>query len=156
MRLALGQTSCSRTLNLVVTGGTLLGCQALGHDFGVGWRNSAAALAGLLLGVGGAVVHATIGAASGLLLMVARLLNVDICDTAATSAVLVVLGYGFVLVGRFGVLGDDVPSVEEAGDKAENAEQDVDERVGAADTALDPDYFYWLVSKLRAGSKYSR
>ena len=62
-------------------------------------------------------------------------LDVDICD-AATFAV---LRQRFVLVRRFGELGDDVPRVDEAGQKAENTEQDVDDGVSAADTALDPD-----------------
>lgn len=50
-----------------------------------------------------------------------------------------VLVDGLVLVGGLGVLGDDVPGVQEAGDVAEDAEEDVDERVGAADSTLDPD-----------------
>lgn len=51
-----------------------------------------------------------------------------------------VVGYGlvFVVVG-FGVEGDDVPGVEEAGDVAEGAEEDVDEAVGGADARFDPD-----------------
>lgn len=43
------------------------------------------------------------------------------------------------LVVGVGELGDDVPRVEEAGHEAERAEEDVDERVGGADAALDPD-----------------
>lgn len=51
-----------------------------------------------------------------------------------------VVGYGlvFVVVG-FGVEGDDVPGVQEAGDVAEGAEEDVDEAVGGADAGFDPD-----------------
>ena len=51
-----------------------------------------------------------------------------------------VVGYGliFVIVG-FGVEGDDVPGVKEAGDVAEGAEEDVDEAVGGADAGFDPD-----------------
>lgn len=41
---------------------------------------------------------------------------------------------GFVWMG-----GDDVPGVQEAGDEAEAAEEDVDEGVGAADAGFDPD-----------------
>ena len=57
------------------------------------------------------------------------------------SAVLaLVVGYGLVfVVVRFGVERDDVPSVEEAGDVAEGAEEDVDETVGGADAGFDPD-----------------
>ena len=51
-----------------------------------------------------------------------------------------VVGYGlvFVVVG-FRVEGDDVPGVEEAGDVAEGAEEDVDEAVGGANARFDPD-----------------
>lgn len=63
-----------------------------------------------------------------------RSLDVDICNVAAF------LGQRLILVCRFGVLGDDVPCVNEAGDEAEAAEEDVDDGVGAADTALYPDY----------------
>lgn len=62
-------------------------------------------------------------------------LDVDVGDAAA----LAVLRQGLVLVGRLGQLGDDVPGVQDAGDVAEAAEEDVDEGVGAADAALDPD-----------------
>ena len=50
-----------------------------------------------------------------------------------------VIGYVlvFVVVG-FRVEGDDVPSVQEAGNVAEGAEQDVDEAVGGADAGFDP------------------
>ena len=51
-----------------------------------------------------------------------------------------VVGYSLVLVVvRFRVEGDDVPGVEEAGDVAESAEEDVDEAVGGADARFDPD-----------------
>lgn len=62
-------------------------------------------------------------------------LNIDICDSAAFA----VIGDGLVFVGGLGELGDDVPGVKKAGDEAEDAEEDVDERVGAADAALHPD-----------------
>jgi len=44
----------------------------------------------------------------------------------------------FVFVHRVGVAGDDIPGVDEAGEIAEAAECDVDERVGGAETAFDP------------------
>ena len=68
---------------------------------------------------------------------VGRLVHIVIRDTAVLA---LVVGYGlvFVIVG-FGVEGDDVPGVEEAGDVAEGAEEDVDEAVGGADAGFDPD-----------------
>lgn len=38
-----------------------------------------------------------------------------------------------------GKLGDDVPGVEEAGQEAQRAEEDVDEGVGGAEAAFYPD-----------------
>lgn len=49
------------------------------------------------------------------------------------------LGQRFVLVGGFGVFGNDVPGVQETRDKAENTKKNVDERIGAADATFDPD-----------------
>ena len=72
-----------------------------------------------------------------------RVLNVDVGDAAA----LAILGHRLVLIGRFGVLGDDVPRMEETGDEAENAEEYVDDGVGRADAALDPDCSEVMVSK---------
>jgi len=57
-----------------------------------------------------------------------------------TSAALSVGGDLVVCVVRIGVLQDHVPGVEEAGEKTETAEGEVDERVGAAETFLDPYY----------------
>lgn len=48
-------------------------------------------------------------------------------------------GDGLIVGGFLGVFGDDVPSVEEAGDEAEAAESNVDEGVGGADAGFDPD-----------------
>lgn len=39
----------------------------------------------------------------------------------------------------FGEFGDDVPCVQETGDEAQAAEEDVDEGVGGAQAAFDPD-----------------
>ena len=44
-----------------------------------------------------------------------------------------------VVLGQLGVLGDDVPGVDESGEETETAEEDVDDGVGGAETALDPD-----------------
>jgi hypothetical protein len=54
----------------------------------------------------------------------------------ATSSALAIME-AFVLV-RIGVFEDDVPGVNQAGQEAETAECDVDERVCAAYTTLDP------------------
>lgn len=40
--------------------------------------------------------------------------------------------------GRVRVLGDDVPGVQQAGDEAEGAEEDVDQGVGGAEAGFDP------------------
>lgn len=84
---------------------------------------------GCVAGVARAVVHAV-----GLVLVMRRL-DIDVGD----SAIFAVAREGFVFVGRLGELGNNVPGVEEAGDVAEDAEEDVDEGVCAADAALDPD-----------------
>lgn len=47
-------------------------------------------------------------------------------------------GLVFVFVG-FRVEGDDVPGMQQAGDVAKGAEQDVDEAVSGADAGFDPD-----------------
>jgi hypothetical protein len=60
------------------------------------------------------------------------LLDIVVCDTAT-------FGLLFdLLVCRVGVLGDYVPGVDETGEEAQAAESDVDQRVGRAETALDP------------------
>ena len=64
-----------------------------------------------------------------------RCLDVDVRH----ASTLAVLRNGLVLVGRLGILRDDVPGVEKTGDVTEDAEEDVDEGVGAADAAFDPD-----------------
>lgn len=62
-------------------------------------------------------------------------LNIDVCDAAAGLGILREDVVGLQL----GVLGDDVPGVQEAGDETEHTEEDVDERVGGAEAGLDPD-----------------
>lgn len=64
-----------------------------------------------------------------------RALDVDV----GNAVTLTIMWQGFVLVGRLRIFGDDVPCVNEAGDVGETAEEDVDERIGAAETALYPD-----------------
>jgi hypothetical protein len=60
------------------------------------------------------------------------LLDIVVCHTTA-------LGLLFdLLVCRIGVTGDDVPGVDETREEAEAAKSDVDERVGRAETPLDP------------------
>jgi len=62
------------------------------------------------------------------------LLNVIVRHATLLRVLLLQLG-----VGRVRVRVDDVPGVQEAGEHAETAQCEVDERVGAAETALDPD-----------------
>ena len=52
-----------------------------------------------------------------------------------------------VAVIRVGVLQNDVPGVQEAGQEAQTAERDVDEGVSGAETAFYPDW--WYVSECR-------
>jgi hypothetical protein len=69
------------------------------------------------------------------------LLDIIVCHTTT-------LGFLFdLLVCRIGVTGDDVPGVDETREEAQAAESDVDERVGRAETALDP-YCKLLVTDL--------
>jgi hypothetical protein len=67
-----------------------------------------------------------------------RALNVDVGDAVA----LAILGQRLIFVGWLGILGDQVPCVNEAGNVAKTAEEDVDKRISAAETALDP-YRQW-------------
>ena len=71
------------------------------------------------------------------------MVHIVVRDAAATALAPVTGGHGVVsvvvVVVGFGVEGDDVPGVEEAGDVAEGAEEDVDEGVGGADAGFDPD-----------------
>jgi len=88
-------------------------------------------------GAVGAVVHATTGLLGLRLLAVGAVgrLDVDISD----SAVLLIAMNSLVHTGRLREFGDDVPGMEEAGDVAEHAEEDVDEGVDAAESTFDPD-----------------
>lgn len=58
--------------------------------------------------------------------------------TIATSA-LSLADALVVVVVRFGVFGDDIPRVKQAGDVAQDTEKNVDHGVGGTDAALDPD-----------------
>ena len=75
--------------------------------------------------------------ATGLLLLL--VVDVVIRDAAPVLALVGGDGLVFVVVVGFRVEGDDVPGVEEAGDVAEGAKEDVDEAVGGADAGFDPD-----------------
>ena len=61
--------------------------------------------------------------------------DIVVSDAAVFASVLRYLVVG----GVFGVAGDYVPGVQEAGDEAEAAEGEVYEGVGGADAAFDPD-----------------
>ena len=63
--------------------------------------------------------------------------DVVICDSTVGA-----LGVadGLVFTHWVRVAGDDVPGVDEAGDVAEAAEGDIDERVGGTEADFDP---YW-------------
>jgi hypothetical protein len=64
-----------------------------------------------------------------------------VCDDVVGGAAVGALAVGnlLVLLVGLGVLEDDVPGVQEAGEEAETAERNVYERVGAADALLHPD-----------------
>jgi hypothetical protein len=64
-----------------------------------------------------------------------------VCDDVVGGAAVGALAVGnlLVLLVSLGVLEDDVPGVQEAGEEAETAERKIYERVGAADTLLHPD-----------------
>ena len=149
----------SELLNVALYLITGLDLVVASHNLGVRGRNALVVATGATLAVRGdalllrlrgrvvlrrgalgAVVHAAVLLGLGLVLalalgvMAGGTLNVNIRDTALVS------GERLVLVRRLGVLCDDVPGVEEAGDIAEDGEENVDEGVGAADAALDP---YW-------------
>jgi hypothetical protein len=65
-----------------------------------------------------------------------------VCNDVVGGAAVCALAVGdlMVLLVLFGVLQNDVPGVEEAGEAGETAEGEVDERVGATDALLHPYY----------------
>ena len=83
----------------------------------------------------GLMVHVVVGDAAAAAAATATALALV---AGGHDVVSVVVAVAVVVVG-FGVEGDDVPGVEEAGDVAEGAEEDVDEGVGGADAGFDPD-----------------
>lgn len=68
--------------------------------------------------------------------VIARLSDINVSHAAAFAVIL----DGFVFVGRLGELGDDVPCVQKARDESQNAEENVNERIGATDATLYPNY----------------
>lgn len=98
---------------------------------------------------GGAVVHVSLSL--GLLVLVGTLLvattglvavlivdkDIDALTTFNTAGLI-----GVVVEWRGRVLRDDVPGVQEAGQEAEDAEEEVDEGVGGADAGFYPDCFW--------------
>jgi len=53
--------------------------------------------------------------------------DIVVCDSSALLALAAfTIRQNFVVVVAFGVAGDDVPGVEQAGEVAEHAEEDVD------------------------------
>jgi hypothetical protein len=133
--------------SFVIVGAALAGIRGAGVLLGLlGLRRVVLSrVAGSALG---AVVHASVLSTRLLcLLMLLRVrllvrllvvgrLDIDVGDAAA----LIVLRQRLVLVGRLGVSRNDIPGVEKARNITEDRQEDVDERVGAADTALDPDW----------------
>ena len=67
-----------------------------------------------------------------LLLVVA---NVVVCDLAIGS---LRVANRLIFVHRVGVAGDDIPSMNQAGDVAKAAEGDIDEGIRGAETDFDP------------------
>lgn len=64
-----------------------------------------------------------------------------VCDDIVSGAPVAALAVWYLLVLLLiglGVLEDDVPGVEEAGEEAEAAKCQVDQGIGTADSLLDP------------------
>lgn len=68
--------------------------------------------------------------------MIARLSDINVSH-AATFAI---IPDGFVLVGRLGELGNNVPCVQKTRDESQKAEENVNERISAANSTLHPNY----------------
>jgi hypothetical protein len=58
------------------------------------------------------------------------------------------VGHLLVCVVRVWILKDHVPGVQEAGQEAETAEGEVNERVGTAESFLDPDAYGWELANV--------
>lgn len=80
-------------------------------------------------------------ATTGLVAILVVNKDVDALTTLTTNSTgFVGIVGGAVVVEWWGrVLRDDVPGVQEAGEEAEDAEQEVDEGVGGADAGFYPD-----------------
>jgi|SRR5690242_14503053 len=63
--------------------------------------------------------------------------NDIVCSALATT---LIVGYWTVAIVLIGILEDDVPGVEQAGEEAEAAKSDVDKGFSGAHAALDPYY----------------
>lgn len=74
-------------------------------------------------------------------LRVRSLLMADVVICYTTALLGFIVRDSFVVI--LGVLGYDVPCVEEAREVAEDAEEDVDERVGGAEAGFDPNCNGW-------------
>jgi hypothetical protein len=66
------------------------------------------------------------------------LLDIVVCDSAPVLLVTAPGRNGLVAGDLLGVLGDYVPRVQEAGDVAQNAEENVYEGVGGAEAGFYP------------------
>lgn len=116
---------------------------ALSHNSGVaGWRGAVAATLAavsmllLLARVAGGAVAEVVVVLLGLGLALVRaglllgLTSVAVDeDVGHAAALAVMLREGVVFAGGLGVLDNDVPGVDEAGDEAEDAEENVDDGV---------------------------
>ena len=66
------------------------------------------------------------------------MVDIVVCDSPVFA---LILGYGFVLVvAGLRIQRDNVPGMDEAGNVAKDAEEDVNERVSRAYSTLDPDF----------------
>lgn len=79
------------------------------------------------------------------LLLLLRRSNIIIRHRASPLSSLSTIVNAFIVgapvtIAGFGVFGNNVPGVQKTGDVAQDAEADVDEGVGAAEAAFDPDY----------------
>jgi hypothetical protein len=74
-----------------------------------------------------------------------RLLMCDniVCCSAVASCTVLAVGYLMVCVVRVRVLQDHVPGVQETRQETKTAEREVDKRVGATESFLDPDTYRW-------------
>lgn len=66
-----------------------------------------------------------------------------VCSSSIVASPVLAIGHLLVCIVWIWVLKDHIPGVKEARKEAETAEGEVDERVGAAKTFLDPDAYRW-------------